>query len=303
MLHKFNTLARLIIVVLLAVPIYPISPASAAEVTVTETFDGTDGAQVTNLTVDNTGTVATNDDHMAIRNDQNCCGVAGTYFFSMKDNNHNEPNQRSYTFTFPTGINITEIGFRTAGVNSNYPVQYNYSDSTNETVTYNAHSGGGQYEDITKTITDKYFLSFTITVQDWSGIDTIYWKYDDTTTTTTTSTTTTTTSTTTTTTSTTTTTTTVPQTVGVPTNQSLNVDYHNGQIVYSWTAPTDGTQSPEEYTVQMGRNGVLDQNPTTTSTSMTWTHQNLKDNFTLESAVRSAFMFHVKSTNATHSIE
>ena len=49
MLHKFNTFARILIVVLLAVPIYPISPAYASEVTETETFDGTDGALVTDL--------------------------------------------------------------------------------------------------------------------------------------------------------------------------------------------------------------------------------------------------------------
>ena len=40
MLSKFNTIARLIIVLLLVVPIYPMPPAFASEITETETFDG-----------------------------------------------------------------------------------------------------------------------------------------------------------------------------------------------------------------------------------------------------------------------
>ena len=300
MLSKFNTIARLIIVLLLVVPIYPMPPAFASEITETETFDGTNGAQVTDLGIPSGNYAIDDGDNVAIRNDQNCCGVSGQYFFSLLDNQTAQnANTTSFTFTLPTDHDVKEVGFRMAGVNSDWSIQYNYSDASGDQESKSGQSGAS-YEDITKSITGKFITSFTVTVSDWSGIDTIYWKYDDTTTTTTTSTTT---STTTTSTTTTTTTTTIPQTVGVPTDQSLNVDYHNGQIVYSWTAPTDGTQTPESYTVQMGRNGVLDQNPTTTSTSMTWTHQNLKDNFTLETAVGSAFMFHVKSTNATHSIE
>ena len=40
MLNKFNTLCRIIIVILLAVPIYSVPPAYATEITETETFDG-----------------------------------------------------------------------------------------------------------------------------------------------------------------------------------------------------------------------------------------------------------------------
>ena len=36
MLHKFNTFARILIVILLVVPVYPIEPALAVEVTETE---------------------------------------------------------------------------------------------------------------------------------------------------------------------------------------------------------------------------------------------------------------------------
>ena len=54
----------------------------AVEVTETETFDGEDGTQVTDLGVPS-GTTAIDSDNVAIRNDQNCCGVGGQYFFSL----------------------------------------------------------------------------------------------------------------------------------------------------------------------------------------------------------------------------
>ena len=50
----------------LMVPIYPIEPAYASEVTETETFDGNSGSQVTDLGI------PTNSGTIAIRNDQNC---------------------------------------------------------------------------------------------------------------------------------------------------------------------------------------------------------------------------------------
>ncbi len=76
MLNKFNTLARLVIVLLLSVPIHPIQPAYASEVTETETFDGTGGALVTDLSVPS-GTLTVDGDDVSSRNDQNCCGVGG----------------------------------------------------------------------------------------------------------------------------------------------------------------------------------------------------------------------------------
>ena len=282
--------------------IYPMPIALASEVTETETFDGTNGTQVTDLGIPS-GTAAIDSDNVAIRNDQNCCGVGGQYFFSMLDNQTSQnANTTGFTFTLPSDHNIKEVGFRTAGVNSNYTIQYNYSDSTNETVNYNGQSGA-TYEDITKAVTDKFITSFVITVSDWSGIDTIYWKYDDTTTTTTTSTTTTTTSTTTTTTttSTTTTTTTVP-TVGVPTNFTATRN-GNGSITLDWDAPTTGNQTPDRYTVQYGDNGVLDQNPTTTDTEMTLTRNELETALGLSNSEGIAYMFHVKSENVAQSIE
>ena len=123
MLHKFNTFARILIVILLVVPIYPIETALAVEITETETFDGSNGSQVTDLGIPtNTGTIA-------IRNDQNCCGVGGQYFLSLKDNYSGGAQATSYTFTLPhSDHNITELGFRMSGVNENYTIQYNYSD-------------------------------------------------------------------------------------------------------------------------------------------------------------------------------
>ena len=168
MLHKFNTLVRILIVALLIFP----TPVYADTTTETETFDGENGALVTDLTVPTGSDVTT-------RNDQNCCGVGGQYFFSLKDNYAGGQQATSYTFTLPDDHDIIEIGFRMAGVNYAYTVQYNYSDDTNETVNFSSQNNSS-YEDITKAVTDKYIVSFVVTVSDWSGIDTIYWKYDST---------------------------------------------------------------------------------------------------------------------------
>ena len=168
MLSKFNTVARLLIVGLL---IFPIPVYADSNITTeTETFYGENCALVTDLTVPTSSDVAT-------RNDQNCCGVGGQYFLSLKDNYAGGAQATSYTFTLPDDHDIIEIGFRMAGVNENYTVQYNYSDDTNETANYNSQNNS-TYEDITKAVTDKYIVSFVVTVSDWSGIDTIYWKYD-----------------------------------------------------------------------------------------------------------------------------
>ena len=72
MLHKFNTLARLLIVGLLIFP----TPVYADTTTETETFDGENGALVTDLTVPS-GSLAVDSDDVSTRNDQNCCGVGG----------------------------------------------------------------------------------------------------------------------------------------------------------------------------------------------------------------------------------
>mgnify|MGYP003315591786 CR=1 FL=1 len=181
MLYKFNTLVRILIVgfLIFPTPVY----ADNHITTETETFDGENGALVTDLTVPTGSDVTT-------RNDQNCCGVGGQYFFSLKDNYAGGQQATSYTFTLPDDHDIIEIGFRMAGVNYAYSIQYNYSDDTNETANFNSQSNSS-YEDITKAVTDKYIVSFVVTVSDWSGIDTIYWKYDSTPPTTTTTTTTT----------------------------------------------------------------------------------------------------------------
>ena len=136
--------------------IWPMPIVLASEVTETETFDGTNGAQVTDLVAPfNSGTIA-------IRNDQNCCGVGGQYFLSLKNNYSGSAQATSYTFTLPhTDHDIKELAFRMAGVNENYTIQYNYSDSTSDTVSYNAQNSS-TYEDIVRTITDKYFTNFCI---------------------------------------------------------------------------------------------------------------------------------------------
>ena len=128
LLNYFNTAARIVIVLLLIVPVWPVNTAYAVEVTETETFDGSNGSQVTDLGIPtNTGTIA-------IRNDQNCCGVGGQYFLSLKDNYSGGAQATSYTFTLPhSDHNITELGFRMAGVNENYTICLLYtSDAADE---------------------------------------------------------------------------------------------------------------------------------------------------------------------------
>jgi len=55
-------------------------------------------------------------------------------------------------------------------------------------------------------------------------------------------------------TTTTTTTTTVPQTIGVPVNLTLTVDYFNGTVTADWDSPTSGTLDPERYAIGFGLN-------------------------------------------------
>jgi len=200
----------------LITPVWPVDTAYASEVTETETFDGTDGAQVTDLVAPfNSGTIA-------IRNDQNCCGVDGQYFLSLKDNYSGDAQATSYTFTLPhTDHDIKELGFRMAGVNENYTIQYNYSDSTSDTVSYDGQSNA-TYEDITRTITGKYFTNFIITVSDWSGIDTIYWKYDST------------------------------PVLNAPQNLTGTVNYENGTVLVDWDAPASSNTSVERYAIGFG---------------------------------------------------
>lgn len=273
MLNKFNTLARLIIVILLAVPIYPIAPALAVEVTETETFDGSNGSQVTDLGIPtNTGTIA-------IRNDQNCCGVGGQYFLSLKDNYSGSAQATSYTFTLPyADHNITELGFRMSGVNHNYTIQYNYSDSTSDTISYNAQNNS-TYEDITRTISGKYFTTFIVTVSDWSGIDTIYWKYDDG----------------------------LTAGVGPATNLATTQNLHSGAVGLTWTAPTGYSNTPERYAVAFSNDNFQNTNfavATTTDsgdTSYTFSKQYLLSTFT-DLAVGDTLYFKVRSDDDTNSL-
>ena len=273
LLNYFNTAARLIIVLLLIVPVWPVSSAYAVEVTETETFDGSNGTQVTDLGIPtNTGTIA-------IRNDQNCCGVGGQYFLSLKDNYSGAAQATSYTFTLPhTDHNITEIGFRMAGVNENYTIQYNYSDSTSDTISYNAQNTS-TYEDITRTITDKYFTTFIVTVSDWSGIDTIYWKYDDG----------------------------LTAGIGPPTNLATTQNLHSGAVGVTWTAPTGYANTPERYAIAFSDDNFQNTNfavATTTDsgdTAYTFSKQYLLSTFT-NLTVGDTLYFKVRSDDDTNSL-
>ena len=273
MLHKFNTFARILIVILLVVPIYPIETALAVEITETETFDGSNGSQVTDLGIPtNTGTIA-------IRNDQNCCGVGGQYFLSLKDNYSGSAQATSYTFTLPhSDHNITELGFRMSGVNHNYTIQYNYSDSTSDTISYNAQNNS-TYEDITRTISGKYFTTFIVTVSDWSGIDTIYWKYDDG----------------------------LTAGIGPATNLATTQNLHSGAVGLTWSAPTGYSNTPERYAIAFSDDNFQNTNfavATTTDsgdTAYTFSKQYLLSTFT-DLEVGDTLYFKIRSDDDTNSL-
>ena len=277
MLKKLNTLLRLLVVGLLIYP-FPIPSAMAVEVTETETFDGEGGTQVTDLGVPS-GTTAIDSDNVAIRNDQNCCGVSGQYFFSLLDNQTQQnANTTGFTFTLPTDHDITEVGFRMAGVNSNYTIQYNYSDASSEQVSKNGQSGAS-YEDITKAVTNKFITSFTVTVSDWSGIDTIYWKYDDG----------------------------LTSGIGPPTNLATTQNLHSGAVGVTWTAPTGYTNTPERYAVAFSDDNFETTNfavATTTNsgdTAYTFSKQYLLSTFT-DLEVGDTLYFKVRSDDDTNSL-
>ena len=272
-LKHFNTATRILLVLFLITPIWPVNPAYAVEVTETETFDGSNGSQVTDLGIPtNTGTIA-------IRNDQNCCGVGGQYFLSLKDNYSGSAQATSYTFTLPhTDHNITELGFRMAGVNENYTVQYNYSDSTSDTISYNGQNTS-TYEDITRTISGKYFTTFIVTVSDWSGIDTVYWKYDDG----------------------------LTAGIGPPTNLATTQNLHSGAVGVTWTAPTGYANTPERYAVAFSNDNFQNSNlavATTTDsgdTAYTFSKQYLLSTFT-DLEVGDTLYFKIRSDDDTNSL-
>ena len=157
-----------------------------------------------------------------------------------------------------------------AGVNYAYTVQYNYSDSTNETVNYNAQSNSS-YEDITKAITGKYITTFVVTVSDWVGIDTIYWKYDST------------------------------PVINVPQNLTATPNYENGTIAIDWDAPSSSNTSVEQYEIAwgLGDTEVTSQTATTTDTEYSITASALDTAF---SEVHGVLHVKIRAQNTTSSV-
>ena len=165
-----------------------------------------------------------------------------------------------------------------AGVNSDYTIQYNYSDASSEQISKNGQSGAS-YEDITKAVTNKFITSFTVTVSDWSGIDTIYWKYDDG----------------------------LTSGIGPPTNLATTQNLHSGAVGVTWTAPTGYTNTPERYAVAFSDDNFETTNfavATTTNsgdTAYTFSKQYLLSTFT-DLAVGDTLYFKVRSDDDTNSL-
>ena len=291
-INKLNTFLRLLVVGLL---VWPFPIAIADEVTVNEGFSDQDWGGYFTITREN------GNSHNTVYTENSNYGTQGQ-FLSLCHQVHSNCSHE-YTFEFSSDIDVYEVGFEIGAVNQAYSVTFHYSDNTTETENKSAQAYGNNGADMYDTFyksftdnnadennTDKFITKFVVDIHDWSSFDDMYFQYDDSVATGSFATTTTTSS-----------TTTLP-TVGVPTNFTVTKN-DNGSITVDWDAPTTGNTTPDRYTVQYGDNGVLDQNPNTTDTEMTFTRSDLETALGLSNSEDIAYMFHVKAENVAQSLE
>jgi hypothetical protein len=179
------------------------------EVEEVETFDGSDTEpeQTTDIELpedelDISGNEVENniqidDEHS--NGDWFCCGMTDFHMNLHYQQHGNDSND--YTFTLPETttvdeeelqIEIYEVGFRIGALNNDGTVQYTHTDETTQTNTLEGQDNSNvqtMYEDVVYNIydtLDTFIKSFTITINDWSLLDDISFKYITPTTTTTT---------------------------------------------------------------------------------------------------------------------
>jgi len=179
------------------------------EVEEVETFDGSDteSEQTTDIELpedelDISGNEVENniqidDEHS--NGDWFCCGMTDFHMNLHYQQHGNDSND--YTFTLPETttvdeeeleIEIYEVGFRIGALNNDGTVQYTHTDETTQTNTLEGQDNSNvqtMYEDVVYNIydtLDTFIKSFTLTINDWSLLDDISFKYITPTTTTTT---------------------------------------------------------------------------------------------------------------------
>ena len=133
----------------------------------------------------------------------NCCGMEDFHMNLHYFQHGNDSND--YTFTLPETttvdeeeleIDIYEVGFRIGALNNDGTVTYTHTDETTQVNVLEGQDNTdieNMFEDVVYNIYDTletFIESFTITINDWSLLDNISFKYIQPTTTTTTTTTT-----------------------------------------------------------------------------------------------------------------
>ena len=122
-----------------------------------------------------------------------CCGMTDFHMNLHYQQHGNDSN--NYTFDLPDEHDIYEVGFRIGALNNDGTVTYTHTDETTQVNILERQDNSNvqtMFEDVIYNIYDTletFIDSFTITINDWSLLDDISFKYVTTTTTTTTTTT------------------------------------------------------------------------------------------------------------------
>ena len=123
-----------------------------------------------------------------------CCGMTDFHMNLHYFQHGNDSND--YTFDLPDEHEIYEVGFRIGALNNDGTVTYTHTDETTQENILEGQDNTdiqNMFEDVVYNIYDTletFIDSFTITINDWSLLDDISFKYVTTTTTTSTTTTT-----------------------------------------------------------------------------------------------------------------
>ena len=121
-----------------------------------------------------------------------CCGMTDFHMNLHYFQHGNDSND--YTFDLPDEHDIYEVGFRIGALNNDGTVTYVHTDETTQENILEGQDNTdiqNMFEDVVYNIYDTletFIDSFTITINDWSLLDDISFKYVTTTTTTTTTT-------------------------------------------------------------------------------------------------------------------
>ena len=173
--------------------------------TVPETYEQTTDIIIPEDELDSQGNEVENNiqiDDKHSNGNWNCCGMEDFHMNLHYFQHGNDSND--YTFTLPETttvdeeeleIDIYEVGFRIGALNNDGTVTYTHTDETTQENVLEGQDNTdieNMFEDVVYNIYDTletFIESFTITINDWSLLDNISFKYIQPTTTTTTTTT------------------------------------------------------------------------------------------------------------------